>query len=568
VLAGLKALGPRRLLALAGVGLGVLGLIAVLALRGASTPMAPLFGGELEARDAASVTAALERARVPYRLGAGGSQVLVPVEEVARVRLLLAREGLPSGGGVGGEIFDRGDSLTTTPFQQDVNRLRALEGELARTIRGLAGVRSARVHLVLPRREAFSRERGEAQASVVLAMQGSGRLDRDGVQAVLHLVATAVPGLQPRNISVVDSRGELLARGGQPVSSPAAAATQEELKRAQEMRIGRAVEELLERTLGPGRVRAEATVEMDFDRVETREERFDPKNQVPRSQQSVTESSRNNEPPPTTVATNIPGGEGAAQGGGAGSQESRQEETTNFEIGRTSRSTLREHPVVRRISVAVLVDGVAEPGAEGGPPRFRERTAEEVSRIAALVRAAAGLDERRGDRVEVVSMRFAAPEDPGAAEPAGLLGLSIPPALVARLAESGLLALVALAAILLVGRPMVARLGAALAPAVPALAAAGAGAAAGAASGAAALRAGEAGAAAAALPPGAAAAAPGAPALPGTADAPDAEGEDMVSLAHVQGQMRASSLQKLSRLAEAHPDETLTVLRRWLSPEE
>src|SRR5215212_1209057 len=103
---------------------------------------------------------------------------MVPAEEVPRLRLMLAREGLPAGGGVGWEIFDRGESLTTTPFQQDVNRLRALEGELSRTIRGLAGVRSARVHLVLPRREAFSRERGEAQASVVLAMQGSQRLDK------------------------------------------------------------------------------------------------------------------------------------------------------------------------------------------------------------------------------------------------------------------------------------------------------------------------------------------------------------------------------------------------------
>jgi flagellar M-ring protein FliF len=538
MIAGLKALGPKRLLALVGTGLALLGLLAVLALRAGETPMAPLYG-DLESRDAAAVVAALERSRVPYRLAAGGTQILAPVDQVARLRLMLAREGLPAGGGIGWEIFDRGESLTTTPFQLDLNRLRALEGELSRTIRGLAGVRSARVHLVLPRREAFSRERAEAQASVVLAMQGAQRLDREGVQAVLHLVATAVPGLRPQSISIVDSRGELLARGGQALAGPAAAQgialSQEEMRRAQQLRLARAVEELLERTLGPGRVRAEATVEMDFDRVETREERFDPENQVPRSQQSVNEQNRGAEPQPTTVAGNLPGGE--APGGGA-SQESRQEETTNFEIGRSTRNVLREHPVVKRLSVAVLVDGVAEPGT---PPTWRERTPEELARIGALVRSAVGFDERRGDKVEVVSMRFVE-EAVAAPEPAGPLGLPLTPAMLTRLAESALLALVALAAILLLGRPVVGRLSAALLP-QPALAGAG--------------------------PEGRALAGEAAAALPGGGDpAALAAPDGMVSLAHVQGQMRASSLNALVQLVEHHPDESLAVLRRWLSPQE
>src|SRR4051794_12050871 len=196
ILAGLQALGPRRLMLLAAVGIGLLGLLAALAFRAGDPPMAPLFG-ELETRDAAAIVAALERQRVPYRLANGGTQVLAPVEQVPRLRLGLAREGLPSGGGVGWEIFDRNESLTTSPFQQDMNRLRAMEGELARTIRGLAGVRTARVHLVLPRREAFSRERGDAQASVVLAMQGSQRLDREGGQAGVPLGAPPLPRPPP-----------------------------------------------------------------------------------------------------------------------------------------------------------------------------------------------------------------------------------------------------------------------------------------------------------------------------------------------------------------------------------
>ena len=533
LIAQLRGFGPSRLALLGGAALAVLALLAWFVLRAGQPPMALLYA-DLDPRDAGQVVAALERARVPHRIEGGGSRILAPENEVPRLRLTLAREGLPRGGSVGYEIFDRGESLTTTPFQQDVNRLRALEGELARSIASLSGVRAARVHLVLPRREAFSRDRGEAQASVVLTMQGAQRLDREGVQAVLHLVATAVPGLRPQNVSIVDSRGALLARGGQALAGPAMAQSQEEVRRGQELRIARAVEEMLERILGPGRVRAEATVEMDFDRIQTTEERFDPDNQVARSQQSVQESSRGAEGGPTTVQNNIPGGD--AGNGTSASQESRQEETTNFEIGRTTRSTVREHPVVRRQSVAVLVDGVWEAPAGGGAASFRERTAEELQRITALVRGAIGFDERRGDAVEVVSLRFAEPP-PGDAAASGMFDLSFSSTTLARLMESALYALVALLAILLVGRPAVGRLVTAVNRPAGAIA--------GAAGGAAAI-AGE--------------AAPAA--LPGTA-----ENDAMVSLAMVEGQMRASSITRLQDLVDRHPEEALSVVRRWMAPE-
>jgi len=540
----LRALGPVRLGAMAAVALAVLGLLAWFATRAGQPGMALLYS-ELDPRDAGAVVASLDRAKVAYRLGAGGTSILVPEEMVPRLRLSLAREGLPAGGSVGWEIFDRGESLTTTPFQQDVNRLRAMEGELSRTIRGLSGVRAARVHLVLPRREAFSRQQSEAGASVVLTMQGVQRLDRDGVQAVLHLVATAVPGLLPRNISIVDSRGELLARGGQALSGPAAAATQEEMRRAEGLRIARSVEEMLERSLGPGRVRAEATAEMDFDRVQTTEERYDPDNQVPRSVQSSQEQSRGAEGGNVSVANQIPGAEAAA--GGGASTENKTEETTNYEIGKTVRSTLREHPVLRRLSVAVLVDGTWD----GTPPAFRERNAEELARIATLVRSAVGFDERRGDRVEVVSMRFAQPEAGDSPADAGVLGLGIGPATAARLVESALYALVALVVALLVVRPMARRLTATLVP-QPALAGAGAD--------------------VAALAGAAGVAAVGGPAVAGALAGPEedaaAGGDAMVSIDNVQGQLRASSVARVNALMEAHPDEGLTVIRRWLAPEE
>ncbi|MFC0384847.1 flagellar basal-body MS-ring/collar protein FliF [Muricoccus vinaceus] len=543
----LRALGPARLAAMGGTALAVLGLLAWFGMRAGQPGMALLYS-DLDPRDAGAVVATLDRQKVAYRLGAGGTSILVPEEMVPRLRLSLAREGLPAGGSVGWEIFDRGESLTTTPFQQDVNRLRAMEGELARTIRGLSGVRAARVHLVLPRREAFTRQQSEAQASVVLTMQGVQRLDRDGVQAVLHLVATAVPGLQPRNVSIVDSRGELLARGGQALTGPAAAATQEEMRRAEGMRIGRALEEMLERSLGAGRVRAEATVDMDFDRVQTTEERFDPENQVPRSVQNSQEQSRGAEGGNVSVANQLPGAE--AGGGSGGSSESKSEETTNYEIGKTVRSTVREHPVVRRLSVAVMVDGVWE----GTPPAYRERNAEELARITALVRSAAGFDERRGDKVEVVSMRFATPEGGDSPADPGVLGLGIGPATVARLVESALYAVVALLAILLVVRPMSRRLTATLVP-QPALAVAApdgtplAG---------------------TALPGAAAAPALGGPAAAGALAGPAGATEDdeMVSLNRVQGQLRASSVARVNALMETNPDEGLSVIRSWLAPEE
>ncbi|MBE9607642.1 flagellar M-ring protein FliF [Acetobacteraceae bacterium H6797] len=544
----IRALGTKRLAALGGVALATIALLAWFAFRAGEPAMAPLYS-DLDPREAGQIVATLDRQRVGYRLAAGGTRILVAEADVPKLRLMLAREGLPSGGGVGWEIFDRGESLTTTPFQQDVNRLRALEGELARTIRGLAFVRAARVHLVLPKREPFSRERAEAQASVILTMQGSQRLDREGTQAVLHLVATAVPGLKPQNVSIVDSRGELLARGGEALSGPAAAASQDEVRRAQEMRLARSVEEMLERSLGAGKVRAEATVEMDFDRVQTTEERFDPENQVPRSTQSTNEQNRTADGGSVSVANQLPGAD--ANGGGARTQENRQEETTNFEIGKTTRQTLREHPMVRRLSLAVLVDGVMEPGAEGKPAQYRDRTAEELARLTTLVQSAVGYDQRRGDKVEVVSMRFVPPEG-GSPEPMGFLNTGLGPSSASKLIESTLFAIVALVAILVIGRPMTSRLIASLAPRAALtgpngetvmLAADGT-----------------------ALP-----AQPGLTALPGTsAVGPDGEplDEGMVSLSMVEGQMRASSIVKLIQLIEKHPDETIAVVRSWLAPEE
>ncbi len=299
-------------------------------LRGTTDQMALLYG-DLDTRDAAQMVDLLGRNHVPYRIAPNGSQIMVPAEQVPDARLMLAKDGLPSGGSVGYEIFDRGDTFAPTDFQQKINETRALEGELVRTIRAIRGVRAARVHLVLPQREPFARDKQDAQAGVLLTMVGAQRLDHEGVQAILNLVAAAVPGLRPQNIAIVDSRGDLLARAGEPVDAAGAALSTEELRHAIELRISRAVEDMLESSLGPGKVRAEATVQMNFDKVNETHESFDPDGQVTRSTQTVNSTSKSTEANSTvSVQNNLPNAD--AGNAGTGSQEARQEETTNYEI--------------------------------------------------------------------------------------------------------------------------------------------------------------------------------------------------------------------------------------------
>jgi flagellar M-ring protein FliF len=457
---------------------------------------------------------------------------MVPADMVPEARVMLARDGLPASGSIGYEIFDRGDSLAFSDFQQKINETRALEGELVRTIRAIRGVRGARVHLVLPRREAFARDRQDAQASVMLTMAGAARLDREGVQAILNLIAAAVPGLRPQNIAIIDSRGDLLVRAGEPVGQAAAAQSAEEMRHATELRLARAVEEMLERSLGPGHVRAEATVRMNFDRINETQERFDPDGQVTRSTQSVMSNSKSTEASSTvSVQNNLPNAD--AGNAGTGSQEQRQEETTNYEISKTVRTLIREQPQIERISLAVMVDGEEIIGPDG-KRAWRARPPEELARITSLVKTAIGYDEKRGDQVEVANFRFASGLPVEDSSGSGLFGMQFGRHDLMRLAETGMVGLMGLLALLFVLRPMVNRVIALPAP-----------------------------------PPaatliGAANLAQGEGEQPG---ANRAASESMVDVAQIEGQVRASSLRRLSELVDRHPREALAIVRGWLAQE-
>jgi flagellar M-ring protein FliF len=574
VVEGLRALGAARLVAMGVVAVGLLALLGMLALRGGDSRMALLYS-ELDTREAGQIAEVLERQRVPHQVGAGGTQILVPADQVARLRATLAREGLPSGGSIGYELLDRGDGITASQFQQKMAETRAMEGEIARSIRTIAGVKGARVHLVLPRREPFAREKQEAQASVMLTTVGAARLDREAIQAIVNLVAGAVPGLRARNVAVVDRRGTLLARGGEATSPAAAAMGAEEIRRATEMRLSRAVEEMLERGLGPGRVRAEANVAMDFDRIQEVQEKYDPEGQVVRSTQSVTDNSKTTEQSAgVSVQNNLPNADAGKEN--AGSQEARQEETTNYEIGKTVRTVLREQPQIRRLSLAVLVDGIETRGADGAAT-WQPRPQEELDRIARLVKSAVGFDEKRGDVVEVVTMRFAAEADLAGLEPRGFLGLGIEAADMTRMAQTAVVGLIAVLALLMVFRPMVMRVTALGNRALPGMAAAAlpGGAMAVAADGtitAASLgmaqdvsrllegpggARGEGSAALAALTGGGAGGG-------GSGESFAGDDDSLVQVGNVEGQMRASALRRLTEMVERHPEESLTIVRAWM----
>ena len=555
----IRKLGPARLGAMAMVAAGILAFFVFLTSRLTNPDMALLYS-ELEGRDSAEIIGRLDAMNLPYRIGGGGSQIFVPSDQVGRLRIAMAEDGLPSGGSVGYEIFDRSEPLGTTNFVQGVNHLRALEGELARTIRSIGQVKQARVHLVLPRRELFSRDRQEPSASIVLSLRGSVRLARGEVQAIQHLVASAVPGLQPGMVSIIDSKGTLLARSTPEGDVLGETNTTEELRLGFEARTARTVEELIERLVGPGNVRAEVAAEMDFDRITENAEIYDPDGQVVRSTQTVEETnnaSEGDQPPPVTVGNNLPdAGLPELDGGTASrSETSRVEETVNYEITRTVKTHVRETGLVRRLSVAVLVNGTLTEN-DAGDAVYQPRSADELEQIAALVRSSVGFDEDRGDSLEVVNLRFAE-VDEDFATGADHLYLGLSNADLMRMAEVLVLGVVGILLLVMVVRPLVLRMleqplqdssgNRGLLPdaaqAHPALA-----------------------------PPGGNLPVPdqsadGAAAVSLAPDAGGADIQGMIDLNQVEGRVRASSVKKIGEIVDKHPEEAVNIVRTWLYQE-
>lgn len=517
-------------MAMVAVTAALIGFFAFVIMRVTTPQMTTLFT-DLSVEDSSAIIKDLERQAIPFELRNEGGVIMVPKDKVTRLRMKLAEGGLPKGGGVGYEIFDKSDALGTTSFVQNINHLRALEGELARTIRAIDRVLAARVHLVLPERPLFARETPEPSASIVVRVRGA--LEPQQIRAIRHLVASAVNGLKPQRVSIVDEAGQLLADGA---ASDADGAIGDERRAAFEKRMRNQVEAIVSSVVGAGRARVQLSADFDYNKITQTSDKFDPEGRVLRSSQTREESSAtadNNGQ--VTVNNELPGNQRQDNATTARDQSKKSEETNNYEISRTTKTEVTEAGRVNRISVAVLVDGSYSKN-EKGELVYQERSKEQLDRIAALVRSAIGFDQKRGDQVEVVNLKFAeAPVVPPLAEPAGLLGMfQFTKDDVMYVIELGVMMLLSLVVLFMVIRPLVRRiLASEELPAVPS----------------------------------------DVPALAdNSAQSPGAAGQNlipttaqMIDVAQVQGQVHAQSVHRVGELAERNPNETASIIRQWLT---
>ena len=535
----LKSIGGPRIAAMGAVTLALVGFFAFIMLRVTAPEMRPLFT-DLSLDDSATIAKELDREGVSYELRNDGNVIMVPADKVARLRMTLAEAGLPKGGSVGYEIFDKSDALGTTSFVQNINGLRALEGELARTIRTLDRVEDARVHLVIPDRPLFSRDRIDPSASIVLKVRGT--LQQSQVRAIRHLVATAVSGLQPQRISIVDEQGQLLADGAMDDGSGGDVSA-DERKMTFEKHMREQVESIVSSVVGPGHSRVQVNADFDFNRITQTSDKFDPDGRVVRSSQTREETSDTNESNnnQVTVGNELPGAQRPAPDANAPPHDAtkKTEEIVNYEISKTTKTEVIQGGRLNRLSVAVLVDGTYAKDDKGNVS-YQPRSKEELDQIAGLVRSAIGFDQKRGDQVDVVNLPFAETAANTIVEPSGWLGsLQLTKDDIMRAIEMVVMGVLGLVVLLLVVRPLVRRI---VTPDVPVAALAP-----GATEGMLALTSAD--AAASAEPP--------APVEP-------SETAKMIELAQVQGQVHAQSVKQVGELADQNPGEAVSIIREWL----
>ena len=408
--AQLGALSPARRMLLALAAVGSFAFFGWVLFGGAAPEYRAVFRG-LPEDEAARVAEALAAERIDYRLADGGTAVLVPAVEVAEARIRLAGRGLPNGGSAGFELFDK-PSFGVTDFVHRVNYLRAVQGELARSIEQLDPVERARVQVVIPeRRNVLAREQQAPSASVVVRLRPGHEIAPEQVQAVVHLVASGLESLDASNVTVVDGQGRLLAPLDDGMPGSLGATGVSSYQQRIETDLAERIEAILEKTAGPGSVVARVRADLDWTEVETTEETFDPDSQVARSERRSSETN-NDEASGTAggipgVAANVPGAE-AGPPAEPSISSSRETETINYEISKSVSRRVVPMGQVERLSIAVLVaDPAPVEGAEEAPAPW---STEDLSLFEALARQAVGFDANRGDQITVRSAPFHTPD--------------------------------------------------------------------------------------------------------------------------------------------------------------
>ena len=542
ILAALQRFGFGRLAAILGIGAGVAAALFFIT-SGLGQPKALLYSN-LDLKEAGSITQSLDQAGVKYEVKGDGSTILVPRDQVASTRLMLSGKGLPTSGSVGYEIFDNTSAMGQTDFVQQLNRQRALEGELGRTIHALDGITAARVHLVLPKRQLFEEQAEQPSAAVSIGV-GGREPGPDQVRAIQNLVAGAVPGLKPDRVTVVDQHAKTLSGGDTGMAAEA-----DGRKSEIEIRIAKQVKGMVEGIVGAGKARVNVSADVDMAQVTSRKEVFDPDGQVVRSESTTDENSKeaaNGSIGQTSAAANIPGAAapGATEGGNA---SGKQESTTNYEISKTVTTQVTEPGQIKKISIAVAVDGVTAPPAKNGKPgAYTPRAAAEMAQIEQLVKAAVGFDQTRGDQVSVVNVRFpSADTGEGVTAASPLMGFDKND--IMRAAELVIMAIVAILLMLFIVRPL-------LKGAV------------GGGNGGVGMLSGPQATHVVAGPDGQPMQISVDPAtgqqiaLP----PPSPDGlESKIDIARIEGQVKASSVKRVAEFVDKHPDESVSIIRGWL----
>ena len=542
--AALQRFGIGRLTVVLGVAAGVAAVLVAVMLRIGQAPDALLYSN-LDLREASEVTTALDGAGIKYSSKGDGSTIFVSRDQVGEARMLVAGKGLVTSGSVGYEIFDNQSVLGQTEFQQNLNEKRALEGELARTIMSMRGINSARVMIAQPRRELFQAQSAEPTASVVVGVTG-GQLAGAQVQAIRNVVASSVPNLKPEKVTLTDTSNRTLAAGVDGEGFSAASA--EEARGQTESQLRSRITDIVEGVVGAGGARVQVTAEIDHARSTTQEQRFDPDGQVVRSTSTNGTESQDTTGVPdggATATNNIPGG-AAPTTTPQGSRDTQNTETTNYEISNTTTTTIKEAGEVKKLAVSVAVDGKWTPAANGrGEPTYAPRTAEEIAQIKSLVAAAVGIDETRGDKIEVLNVRFNRDVAAVGGEEAGNSLFNFTKNDLMRGVELLVLLITGVLLIFFVLRPLLKTAtggGVGGAPGQPQLAGAG-------------------GVPVTSLQTTivGGAASGGMPQLSGPSDM-----EQRLDIARIEGQVKASSVKKVADFVEKHPEESTSILRSWV----